>query len=280
VINVCDFLCEKYTLFVLSGIKIAIRYSFVTICISLSFLLTSCVSSSIYDDKHFNPPVFFGSHVVRSGDTLYAIAQRYGRDFKELAKANNVSAPYTLLLGQKIALELSVSARQALKSSAITSRSSSANVTKGKERNGIRKKITKNKKHKQFKDIKWSWPHLGPILAKYKTEKSASASVGVNKGINIGGRLGDSIIAAAAGEVVYAGNGLLGYGNLVIINHDKRYLSAYAHNSLILVQEGQKITKGQRIAEMGRSGVDKTMLHFEIRRDGDPVDPLKFLPRR
>lgn len=102
----------------------------------------------------------------------------------------------------------------------------------------------------------------------------------MNKGIDIGGELGDPIFAAAAGEVVYAGSGLLGYGNLIIINHNALYLSAYAHNRRILVMEGQSIKAGQKIAEMGRSGVEKPMLHFEIRRDGKPVDPLQYLPRR
>jgi len=92
--------------------------------------------------------------------------------------------------------------------------------------------------------------------------------------------LGDPVRAAASGEVVYSGNGLLGYGNLVIITHTDRYLSAYAHNRKLLVKEGQKISRGQQIAEMGRSGVDEIKLHFEIRRDGQSVNPMKYLPAK
>ncbi|WP_369602242.1 peptidoglycan DD-metalloendopeptidase family protein [Hahella sp. SMD15-11] len=101
----------------------------------------------------------------------------------------------------------------------------------------------------------------------------------INKGIDIAGRIGDPVRAAADGEVVYAGSGLLGYGNLVIINHNEHYLSAYAHNRRILVKEGERVKAGQVIAELGATGTRTPKLHFEIRRDGKPVDPLKYLPR-
>ena len=239
-----------------------------------------CVSPDIYHDTSFNPPVYFGTHVVREGDTLYSIAWRYGREFKELAGANNIAPPYRIVPGQKISLERASGSANTAAVPSSGKLASKTNVTKGKQANEIRTNVTKIKKHKNFKDIKWSWPHLGPILAKYRNSAKSTSRSGVNKGIDIGGELGDPIFAAAAGEVVYAGNGLLGYGNLIIINHNALYLSAYAHNRRILVKEGQSIKAGQKIAEMGRSGVEKPMLHFEIRRDGKPVDPLKYLPRR
>ncbi|MHA7164638.1 peptidoglycan DD-metalloendopeptidase family protein, partial [Burkholderia pseudomallei] len=99
-----------------------------------------------------------------------------------------------------------------------------------------------------------------------------------NKGINIGGPAGEAVKAAADGRVVYAGNGLRGYGNLIIIKHDATYLTAYAHNRALMVKEGDAVTKGQKIAEMGNSDSDRVMLHFEVRRQGKPVDPLKYLP--
>lgn len=102
----------------------------------------------------------------------------------------------------------------------------------------------------------------------------------VNKGIDISGVLGDSVKAAAAGTVVYAGQGLRGYGNLVIVKHDDAYLSAYAHTSRILVSEQQVVKAGQKIAEKGSTGTDEVKLHFEIRKNGKPVDPLKYLPKR
>lgn len=119
--------------------------------------------------------------------------------------------------------------------------------------------------------VNWSWPTTGKVVTGY----SEAANL---KGIGIGGKAGQPVIASAAGKVVYAGSGLRGYGKLVIIKHNKTYLSVYAHNSEILVKEGQTVVKGQKIAEMGNTDADQVKLHFEIRRQGKPVDPLKYLP--
>lgn len=118
--------------------------------------------------------------------------------------------------------------------------------------------------------IDWVWPSSGKILTSFGETSS--------KGIDIGGRTGQPVVAAAPGKVVYSGSNLRGYGNLVIIKHNKTYLSAYAHNSQVVVKEGQQVTRGQKIAEMGKSDADSVKLHFEIRRLGKPVDPLKYLP--
>ena len=118
--------------------------------------------------------------------------------------------------------------------------------------------------------IVFAWPARGPVLGTFDDAK--------NKGVNIGGAAGDPVTAAADGRVVYAGNGLRGYGNLIIIKHDATYLTAYAHNRALMVKEGDAVTKGQKIAEMGNSDSDRVMLHFEVRRQGKPVDPLKYLP--
>lgn len=114
------------------------------------------------------------------------------------------------------------------------------------------------------------WPARGPILGTFDDAK--------NKGLNIGGAAGDAVNASADGRVVYSGNGLRGYGNLIIIKHDATFLTAYAHNRALMVKEGDAVTKGQKIAEMGNSDSDRVMLHFEVRRQGKPVDPLKYLP--
>ncbi len=114
------------------------------------------------------------------------------------------------------------------------------------------------------------WPVRGPILGTFDDAK--------NKGLNIGGAAGDPVNASADGRVVYSGNGLRGYGNLIIIKHDATFLTAYAHNRALMVKEGDAVTKGQKIAEMGNSDSDRVMLHFEVRRQGKPVDPLKYLP--
>ena len=120
--------------------------------------------------------------------------------------------------------------------------------------------------------VDWGWPASGKVIAGFVE--------GANKGIDIAAKVGDPVLAAAAGKVVYAGTGLRGYGKLVIIKHNLMYLSAYAHNSKILVKEGQSVAKGQEIAEAGATDSDRPMLHFEIRRQGKPVDPLKHLPSR
>jgi lipoprotein NlpD len=118
----------------------------------------------------------------------------------------------------------------------------------------------------------WGWPVQGTVIAGFDEAR--------NKGLDIGGKLGDPVLAAADGRVVYAGAGLRGYGNLIILKHNNTYLSAYAHNQTLLVKEDQTVRKGQKIAEMGNSDADRVKLHFEIRRQGKPVDPAKYLPAR
>jgi len=125
--------------------------------------------------------------------------------------------------------------------------------------------------------VDWTWPTGGKVLTQFVDGGAGKES---NKGIDIAGRAGEPVQAAAAGKVVYAGSGLRGYGNLVIVRHNATYLSAYAHNSKILVKEGQAVTRGQKIAEIGSSDADQPKLHFEIRFQGKPVDPLKYLPER
>lgn len=120
--------------------------------------------------------------------------------------------------------------------------------------------------------VDWMWPATGKVLAGF--------SKGTNKGVDILGKMGDPVFASASGRVVYSGNGLRGYGKLVIIKHNDIYLSAYAHNSNLLVKEGQNVVRGQKIAEIGNTDSPQVKLHFEIRRQGEPVDPLKFLPER
>ena len=121
-------------------------------------------------------------------------------------------------------------------------------------------------------DIPWMWPSSGSLISGYDDIKS--------KGLKIAGKLGDPVYASADGRVVYAGSGLRGYGNLVILKHNETYLTAYAHNQTLLVKEDQTVRKGQRIADMGSSDADRVMLHFEVRRNGKPVDPAKYLPGR
>lgn len=249
----------------------------------LCALVSGCNTPDIYRDDRYNPPVFWGRHVVQKNDTLYAIAWRYGRDVRELADANRISAPFTVRPGQVIRLDLKGkpgAARSAVAKTppaqSPTRQSASAKAAKAPAPT-VRPTAPKSNKQLQSSDrsvadINWRWPFVGPVIAKYST------SGVINKGIDIAGEAGDPIRAAAGGEVVYAGNGLLGYGELIIVNHNERFLSAYAHNRRILVKEGQKINQGQTIAELGASGTNRNKLHFEIRKDGNPVDPMQYLP--
>jgi lipoprotein NlpD len=121
-------------------------------------------------------------------------------------------------------------------------------------------------------EVPWSWPTAGAVLAGFDEVR--------NKGLDIAGKAGDPVLASADGRVVYAGAGLRGYGNLIILKHNNTYLTAYAHNQSLLVKEDQTVRKGQKIAEMGSSDSDRVKLHFEIRRQGKPVDPARYLPAR
>lgn len=260
-------------------LKLSQKKLFVTLCFSLFLMLEGCTSPKVLQDKSFNPSVYFGRHVVEKGDTLTSIARRYGRDFRELAWQNDISPPYVISIGQKINLE---KIKKGAKPATIAKNTKKANknVTKRKSSKKSHQSQPATKNHKQFNKITWRWPHLGPIVAKFNIGNDAKSRSRVNKGIDIGGRQGDPVLAAASGEVVYAGNGLLGYGNLIIVNHNERFLSAYAHNDTISVKEGDRVEQGEKIASMGSSGVDQVKLHFEIRRNGDPVDPLDYLPAR
>lgn len=198
-------------------------------------------------------------HTVRAGETLYSIAFRYGLDYKAIASANDISEPYTIYVNQKLRLagKQKVTARPAKKTPPATKPSSPKETV-----------ITKS----QASDINWRWPVEGEVISRFSLDGT------LNKGVDIGGRLGESVRAAADGVVVYAGGGLRGYGKLVILKHSNNFLSAYGHNRAIRVKEGQNVKGGQVVAEIGSSGTDREMLHFEIRRDGKPVDPLIYLP--
>lgn len=231
--------------------------------------LSGCNTSAIYQDHLYNPPVYWGSHVVKKGETLYGIAWRYGRDYRELGDANGLSEPWTIHPGQVIRLDKK---GDIPRTASASSGSSSASTQQRSSNTG--RAPGRSSKTPIASDIDWQWPHGGTVIAGYSTSGK------VNKGLDIAGQPGDAVKAAAKGNVVYAGSGLLGYGNLIIVNHSEHYLSAYAHNRKILVQEGEDVKAGQVIAELGSTGTDKPMLHFEIRRNGNPVDPSRYLPRR
>jgi lipoprotein NlpD len=214
-------------------------------------------------------------HTVKKGDTLSEIAFRYDLDYRAVARWNGIRPPYRIYPGQRIRLhppkggEARSTARPPPKKSATgkaTSRPKGRTARSGskpEKRDGA-----------AASRIAWAWPTEGKIVRRFKPDSPG------RKGIDIAGRPGQPVRAAAAGKVVYAGSGLRGYGALIIIKHNNTYLSAYAHNRRLLVKEGQRVRKGQQIAELGATGTDSPKLHFEIRRNGKPVDPLRYLPRR
>ena len=214
-------------------------------------------------------------HVVGRGDTLYSIAWRHGKDFRQLAAANKVAPPYTIYPGQQIRLDGTPVRSAAPAPSTTTRRQPAPSKPTATPTPAPRPSPAPTRQPSASAGvIAWQWPADGNLLNRF-----VSGSVSA-KGIVVAGNKGDPVRAAAAGVVVYRGSGLTGYGNLLIIKHDERWLSAYAHNDTILVSEGTKVSAGQRVANMGDSGTFRTQLHFEIRRDGNPVDPLTLLPKR
>ena len=200
-------------------------------------------------------------HTVRKGETLYSIAWQYGHDYRTVAKWNDVPRSYTIYPGQK--LRVRPPGSQGVADSSETSTKSSS-----------RKSSRSRKSATSARSPKWRWPTQGEVVSRFV------AGDPTRQGIDISGKRGQPVIAAASGKVVYSGNGLRGYGNLVIIQHNETYFSAYAHTQKVRVKEKDKVKSGQQIADMGNSGTDRVMLHFEIRRNGKPSNPLKYLPKK
>ncbi|MGQ0657632.1 MAG: peptidoglycan DD-metalloendopeptidase family protein [Chromatiales bacterium] len=218
---------------------------------------------------------------IVAGDTLFSIAWRFGLDYRLLAHWNNIGPPYTIHPGQRLHLKPpatlpssaplasnrastppppapAIAARREMDSIPATRPAPQVSTPPPRQLPAASSKIL------------WQWPARGKIV-------SASSVLG-QRGINILGARGQPIMAAAPGEVVYSGSGLVGYGKLIIIKHNETFLSAYAHNDRLLVGEGARVIGGQQIAEMGSTGTRQVMLHFEIRRDGKPVPPIQYLP--
>jgi lipoprotein NlpD len=212
------------------------------------------------------------SHTVLSGETLYAIAWRYGLDYRSLAQANRIASPYTIYPGQKLVLASKPPAEAPRKPAGTT-----AGTTAAKPASSPRRTVTKVSPKPDTNSAPaapvsaWLWPSRGKVVRNF--------SGTVHKGIDISGESGDPVEATAAGRVVYAGSGIVGYGKLLIVKHNEVYLSAYGHNRRLLVAEGQSVKAGQKIAEMGSSATNSVKLHFEIRREGRPVDPKRLLPK-
>lgn len=253
-------------------------------------------------------PAFY---TVKRGDTLYSIALEHGIDYRELARWNNLDDPTRIRVGQELRLAAtpdspppagvqvgtvhapggievrplgpSAPAQTAPIPEGVRtgpqalrlpySEQNLAALSRGETKPEVKPEPPKPPVAAVERDpeaIDFAWPVRGRILASF--------SEATNKGVDIAGKPGDPVLAAAAGRVMYTGTGIRGYGKLIVIKHDNNFNSVYAHNREILVKEGQNVTRGQRIAELGDTDADSPKLHFEIRKSGKPVDPLRYLP--
>ena len=211
-------------------------------------------------------------HLVSSGETLFSIAWRYEKDIHKLARANGISRPYTIYNGQRLTLDLSRMPRKVHRPSVASTKPASSNGSKVV----VRPKVVSPapKKAPVFSsNWHWQWPVAGSVAKRFNSSS-------LFKGLDIKSRAGAAVVTAAPGVVVYSGSGLRGYGQLIIVKHSDVFLSAYAHNRKIFVKEGQQLKRGQKISEVGGDPSDRSRLYFEIRKDGKPVDPLRYLPKR
>lgn len=215
------------------------------------------------------------THAVERGDTLYSVAWTYGLDYRRLALANDLAPPYTIYPGQQLELDergVSASAVDALPEIPASPAGSVPGSGSGERpRAAVEARRTGSVAQRSRDGVSWQWPGDGQLAGRFS---------GTARGIDIAVEEGDPVYAAADGDVVYAGRGIQGTGNLVILRHSARHLSAYMHNRSMLVSEGARIQAGDKIAESGRAPDGRGLLHFEIRVDGQPVDPLGFLPDR
>lgn len=239
-----------------------------------------------------------GFYTIKPGDTLIRIGLEHGQNWKDIVRWNNMENPNLIEVGQVIRVmppsvdaasagakpvtvarveakplgdsRAPAAAESASPGASSVPSSSAAAPTAAAAPASVPASVPASRESDE--DIGWQWPAAGAVVSQFDEGKT--------KGLAISGKAGDPVLAAADGRVVYAGSGLRGYGNLVIVKHNNTYLTAYAHNQTLLVKEDQPVRKGQRIAEMGSSDAERVQLHFEIRKQGKPIDPAKRLPAR
>jgi len=228
-----------------------------------------------------------GYYTVKPGDTLIRIGLDHGQSSRDIARWNNLENPNRLEVGQVLRVTPPAAAAAAANTRPVAQATATpsalaqqapadrapvpaAAASAPASSASAPASAASAPSASADDNIAWIWPSNGPVLAGFDEIK--------NKGLDIGGAAGDPVLAAADGRVVYVGAGLRGYGNLIILKHNNTYLTAYAHNQTLLIKEDQSVRKGQKIAEMGSSDADRVKLHFEVRRQGKPVDPAKYLP--
>lgn len=224
-----------------------------------------------------------GYYTVRPGDTLIRIGLETGQSWKDIARWSNLDNANLIEVGQVLRVVPPASATASAASDSGSGRAvapvvvGSGSATAPSTTTAATPATTPSKPAASAQtgsddDMGFIWPASGSLIAGFDEQR--------NKGYDISGKAGDPVLAAADGRVVYAGAGLRGYGNLIILKHNNTYLTAYAHNQSLLVKEDQSVRKGQKIAEMGSTDADRVKLHFEVRRQGKPVDPSRYLPSR
>lgn len=252
--------------------RIAIAVAFAAV------LLGGCASTTVYREPGASSatsrPKYGVTTTVRRGDTLFAIASRNNIRAQDLAAWNGIPSPYTIYPGQKLKLYPGGGSASGSRPSSTTSTRPSSGTTATTPATKPAPPKPATPAAPPASGIKWRWPADGQLIGRYV------AGEPTKQGIDIAGASGAPVRAAADGVVVYSGSGLVGYGELIIIKHNDQWLSAYGHNRNRLVNEGQLVRAGQQIAEMGRSGAPREMLHFEVRYNGKPVDPLLYLPKQ
>ncbi|HEY1999315.1 peptidoglycan DD-metalloendopeptidase family protein [Paraburkholderia sp.] len=229
-------------------------------CTALLAVLAACGSA----------PVGPGYYRVERGDTLYRIAHSSRQSVQSIVRWNNLSNPDSIEVGQVLRVAPPGNAAPVTASTGGSRGSSRSSAASAPEPRSTPAEVAPSPA--PASSISLIWPANGTVIRRFDGSNS--------KGIDIAGSAGTPVVAAAAGTVVYAGNGLRGYGNLLIVKHNADYLTAYAHNRALLVKEGQSVTQGEKIAEMGDSDTDRVMLHFELRYEGRSIDPSRALPAR
>lgn len=277
-----------------------------TLCLSACSTLKKTDAAPTADNKPREPlpPLSYPLYRVKSGDTLWAISMRFEKDYRDLARINSLDAKFTIYADQALRLEeegkeaepasakadpkpavaatasTAVPLKEKTKKPAAVSASNTAKpavpAPSAKPAASIAKTSPSVSSPVQAPtksgSLSWGWPANGKLLQRFSSEGVGS------KGLDISGNRGDPVKAAADGVVVYAGEGLVGYGKLMIVRHNDDFISAYAHNDRLISAEGQRVKQGQTIAELGSTGADRDKLHFEIRYKGKPIDPLTQLP--
>lgn len=265
--------------------KLTFKTLFASLAVVSVFAITGCASKPQINNsaRYAKAPDFY---TVRSGDTLSGIANRYGLSYISVAEMNDIAPPYRIYVKQSLRLKQNGNRNRttavkpfATQDSQIkrqniqlpTTQTAPVSVTAPTTTTRTVTPTVPANSAVNTSTLRWVKPSNGAVLENFNN----AANV---KGIRFGGNVGDPVMAAANGQVVYAADGLKEYGNLVLVKHIDGYISAYAHNSKMLVKSGQNVTAGQQIAEMGSSGTNRTMLEFQIRLDGKPINPANILP--